>query len=146
MSANLTAEFGTFYNGHKTIAAARRADAMPITNQLSVEPTYSFNHVTLVQGEFTTHLAGSRVTYTMTPLMFVSALLQYNSGTDVGLDQRAAPVGIPARQRAVRRLQRGAQHLDAKLSLPQQPRVHREDQSAVSRLGRDRNIHSPFVE
>jgi hypothetical protein len=38
--------------------------------------------VTLVQGEFTTHLVGSRVTYSMTPLMFVSALLQYNTGTN----------------------------------------------------------------
>jgi hypothetical protein len=38
--------------------------------------------VRLSVGEFTAHLAGSRVTYTMTPLMFVSALLQYNSGTD----------------------------------------------------------------
>jgi hypothetical protein len=81
VSANLTAEYGTFYNGHKTTFSAARG-RLPITNQLSVEPTYSFNHVTLVEGEFITHLAGSRVTYSMTPLMFVSALLQYNSGTD----------------------------------------------------------------
>ena len=80
-SANLTAEFGTFYNGHKTTLSAARG-RVPITNQLSVEPTYSFNQVTLDEGEFTTHLAGSRVTYSMTPLMFVSALLQYNSGND----------------------------------------------------------------
>jgi hypothetical protein len=79
LSANLFAEFGTFYNGHKTSFSAARG-RVPITNQLSVEPTYSFNHVTLVQGRFNTHLAGSRVTYSMTPLMFVSALLQYNSG------------------------------------------------------------------
>jgi uncharacterized protein DUF5916/cellulose/xylan binding protein with CBM9 domain len=79
VSANLTAEFGTFYNGHKTTFSAARG-RVPITNQLSVEPTYSINHVTLVQGEFTTHLAGSRVTYSMTPLMFVSALIQFNSG------------------------------------------------------------------
>ena len=50
-----------------------------MTPQLSVEPTYSVNWVDLVEGSFTTHLVGSRVTYTMTPLMFVSALLQYNS-------------------------------------------------------------------
>ena len=81
MSANLTAEFGTFYSGHKTTFSAARG-RVPITNQLSVEPTYSFNHVTLDEGRFTTHLAGSRVTYSMTPLMFVSALLQYNSGID----------------------------------------------------------------
>jgi hypothetical protein len=79
VAANLTAEYGTFYNGHKTTFSAARG-RVPITNQLSVEPTYSLNHVSLVEGEFTTHLAGSRVTYSMTPLMFVSALLQYNSG------------------------------------------------------------------
>jgi hypothetical protein len=81
VSANLFAEFGTFYNGRKTSFTAARG-RVPITNQLSVEPTYSFNYVTLVQGSFTTHLVGSRVTYSMTPLMFVSALLQYNSGTN----------------------------------------------------------------
>ncbi|HEU4694292.1 MAG TPA: DUF5916 domain-containing protein, partial [Vicinamibacterales bacterium] len=79
VSANLTAEFGTFYNGHKKTFSAARG-RMPITNQLSVEPTYSINHVSLVEGTFTTHLAGSRVTYSMTPLMFVSALIQFNSG------------------------------------------------------------------
>jgi hypothetical protein len=79
ISANLTAEYGTFYDGHKTTLSAARG-RVPITNQLSVEPTYSINHVTLVEGEFTTHLAGSRVTYSMTPLMFVSALIQFNSG------------------------------------------------------------------
>jgi hypothetical protein len=80
VAANLTAEFGSFYDGHKTTLSAARG-RVPITNQLSVEPTYSFNHVTITTGEFITHLAGSRVTYSMTPLMFVSALLQYNSGT-----------------------------------------------------------------
>jgi hypothetical protein len=54
---------------------------VPITNQLSLEPTYSLNRVDLVEGRFTTHLAGSRVTFTVTPMMFVSALLQYSSGT-----------------------------------------------------------------
>jgi hypothetical protein len=81
LSANLFAEFGTFYNGRKTSFTAARG-RVPITNQLSVEPTYSFNYVTLEQGHFTTHLVGSRVTYSMTPLMFVSALLQYNSGSN----------------------------------------------------------------
>jgi hypothetical protein len=81
VSTNLFAEFGTFYNGRKTSFTAARG-RVPITDQLSVEPTYSFNYVTLVQGRFTTHLAGSRVTYSMTPLMFVSALLQYNTGTN----------------------------------------------------------------
>jgi hypothetical protein len=80
-SANLSAEFGTFYNGHKASLNAARG-RLPITNQLSIEPAYSFNHVTLEQGRFITHLAGSRVTFSMTPLMFVSALIQFNSGTN----------------------------------------------------------------
>jgi hypothetical protein len=42
---------------------------------------YSINKVDLVQGRFTTHLFGTRATYTATPLMFVSALTQYNSTT-----------------------------------------------------------------
>jgi hypothetical protein len=79
VSANVTAEFGTFYNGRKTTFSVARG-RVPVTNQLSVEPTYSVNHVTLVEGEFTTHLTGSRVTYSMTPLMFASALIQFNSG------------------------------------------------------------------
>jgi hypothetical protein len=81
LAANLTAEFGSFYSGRKTTLSAARG-RVPITDQLSVEPTYSFNNVTLDEGAFTTHLAGSRVTYSVTPLMFVSALIQYNSGID----------------------------------------------------------------
>ena len=81
LSANLTAERGTFYNGHKTTIGAARGRAI-ITRQLSAEPTYSFNRIELVEGRFATHLLGSRVVYTVTPLMFVSALIQYNSGVD----------------------------------------------------------------
>ena len=80
-SANLSVDYGTFYDGHKTTLSVARG-RVPVTSQLSFEPTYSYNEVRLSVGAFTTHLAGSRVTYTMTPLMFVSALLQYNSGTD----------------------------------------------------------------
>ena len=81
VSANLSVDHGTFYDGHKTTLSVARG-RVPVTYQLSFEPTYSYNRVRLSVGDFTAHLAGSRVTYTMTPLMFVSALLQYNSGTD----------------------------------------------------------------
>jgi hypothetical protein len=37
--------------------------------------------VDLLQGSFTNHLAGTRVTYTPTPLMFASAFVQYNSSS-----------------------------------------------------------------
>ena len=51
--------------------------------QLSLEPSFSVNMIDLPAGSFTTTLVWSRVTYTMTPMMFVSALVQYNSGGNV---------------------------------------------------------------
>ena len=81
VSANLSVDYGRFYDGHKTTISVARGRA-PLTHQLSFEPTYSYNRVQLSVGGFDTHLAGSRVTYAMTPLMFASALLQYNSGTN----------------------------------------------------------------
>ncbi len=80
VSANLTVEHGSFYNGDKTSLTIARGRA-PLTRQVSAEPTYSFNRVSLIEGRFTTHLAGARLTYSMTPLMFASVLLQFNSGT-----------------------------------------------------------------
>ena len=82
MSGNAFAEYGTFYSGHRT-AVGLTGGRLKITSQLAVEPTYSINEVDLLEGSFTTHLAGSRVTYSMTPLMFASALLQYNSTNHV---------------------------------------------------------------
>ena len=81
-SGNLSVEHGTFYSGHKTAVGLSRGRLM-ITPQLSVEPTLSINWVTLAQGSFTSRLVGSRLTYTLTPLMFMSALVQYNSGTNL---------------------------------------------------------------
>jgi len=78
MSGNVSAEFGSFYSGHR-VAVGLSGGRLKVTSQFSLEPTYSINKVDLVEGSFATHLAGSRVTYTMTPLMFASALLQYNS-------------------------------------------------------------------
>jgi hypothetical protein len=78
VSGNFFAEYGTFYSGHRKTAGFT-SGRVKLTSQLSVDPTYSVNKVRLLEGSFTTHLAGSRVTYSMTPLMFASALLQYNS-------------------------------------------------------------------
>ena len=78
LSANLLAEYGEFYDGHRVAFSAGRG-RVNLGSHLSVEPTYSVNKVTLEEGSFTTQLVGSRVTCTFTPLMFVSALLQYNS-------------------------------------------------------------------
>ena len=77
-SANVLAEHGTFYSGRKTAFTATRGRAS-LSDQFSVEPLYSLNRIDLPEGAFTTNLFGARVTYTMTPLMFTSALVQLNS-------------------------------------------------------------------
>ena len=78
VSGTVAVEHTTFYSGRKTAISTRQGRLNP-TSQLSIEPAYSINWVDLAEGAFRTHLVGSRLTYTMTPLMFVSALLQYSS-------------------------------------------------------------------
>jgi hypothetical protein len=74
----VAAEYGTFYDGHRTTVRLSGGRAKLMT-RLSVEPSFSINRVDLPQGRFTTRLVGSRVTFTATPSMFTSAFLQYNS-------------------------------------------------------------------
>ena len=81
LSGNIIAEHGTFYSGHKTTLGVSRG-RVSVTNQFSLEPTYSVNWVDLAEGSFVANLVGSRVTYTVTPLMFASALVQYNSSVN----------------------------------------------------------------
>jgi hypothetical protein len=78
LSATLVGETGTFYNGTKSMLSLAQG-RVELTPRFSVQPTVSVNWINLDQGSFRTTLAGSRVTFTMTPLMFVSALVQYNS-------------------------------------------------------------------
>ena len=82
IAGNLEVEIGTFYDGHRRTVAYNRG-RVELTPRLSVEPSISLNWVDLPGASFTTRLAGSRVTYTVTPLMFVSALLQYNTSTSL---------------------------------------------------------------
>ena len=85
---NLSFEHGSFYNGRKTAVGFRRG-RVEVTRRLSVQPSLSLNWVDLDEGEFQATVIGSRLTYTVTPLMFVSALVQYNSAADtVGLNVR----------------------------------------------------------
>jgi len=79
LSGNVSLERGTFYSGHKTTLSISQG-RLNLTSQLAIEPTYLGNWVDLAEGSSTRHLVGSRVAYTMTPTMFVSALLQYNTG------------------------------------------------------------------
>ena len=82
VSGSVTIEHGSFYSGHKTSLAWSRG-RFNVGPQLSLEPRISLDVVELAEGAFTNRLLGSRVTYTISPLMFVSALLQYSSNANV---------------------------------------------------------------
>ncbi len=83
-SGMLAVQHGSFYGGEKTtvemgLPGGFRSGRLELTPRLSLEPGISYNRVELPQGRFTTSLVTTRTTYTATPLMFVSALVQYNS-------------------------------------------------------------------
>jgi Domain of unknown function (DUF5916)/Carbohydrate family 9 binding domain-like len=80
-SGTVLLEHGGFYGGHRSAVTFSRG-RLNLTPQLSVEPSVSINTIDLPQGSVTTNLTGSRVTYTITPLMFVSVFVQYNSSTN----------------------------------------------------------------
>ena len=80
LAGGINTDIGTFYNGRKYTLRVLRGK-VSLTPQLSIEPLYTLNVVRLVEGRFTAHLAGTRLTFTPTPLMFTSALVQYNSST-----------------------------------------------------------------
>jgi len=86
LSGNVMVERGTFYGGTKTTLNLGGGGGGPfgvgrveLTPQISLEPGLSLNWVDLPQGRFNTTLVTTRTTYTVTPRMFVSALVQYNS-------------------------------------------------------------------
>ena len=87
-SGEIVFETGAFYNGDRR-SIALNSGRMQVTPQLSVEPSLAINWIELPQGPFTLKVARSRITYTITPRMFVSGIAQYNStGTSLGSNVR----------------------------------------------------------
>ena len=87
-SGEIVYEFGTFYNGDRQTISVNTA-RVQVTPQVSLEPSLSINWVDLVQGSFTAKVVRTRATYTITPRMFVSGIVQYNSaGTSFGSNVR----------------------------------------------------------
>ena len=69
---------GHFYNGTLTSVGFSGA-RVSILKQFSLEPTISINRVQTAAADVTTKLYRTRADYGFTPLMFVSALVQYSS-------------------------------------------------------------------
>ena len=85
LSGNLSVDHGSFYGGTKTAIAVGGGfgpgggGRIELSPRFSLEPGLSINRVELPQGRFTTQLITTRATYTFSPAMFVSALVQFNS-------------------------------------------------------------------
>ena len=70
---------GTFYSGTRSdVGYQGRAVFTP---QLAIEPRISVSDVDLPQGSFITTLLGTRASFTVSPRMFLAALLQFNSSS-----------------------------------------------------------------
>jgi hypothetical protein len=78
VSGSVFAEAGAFYGGNR-LTFGYNGGRVNVSPQLSIEPGLSVNRVRLPHGDFTATLVTTRTTFTVTPLMFVSGLVQYNS-------------------------------------------------------------------
>jgi Domain of unknown function (DUF5916) len=78
VSGTVVFEMGKFYSGDRRTIAVNGA-RMQVTPQISLEPTLSINDVDLSEGSFVATVIRNRATYTITPRMFVSGIVQYNS-------------------------------------------------------------------
>ncbi len=77
ISGGITLGYGGFYDG--TLAEATWRGRVEFTSQLYAEPTLSWNRIEAPFGTGNANLLATRLTYTVTPRMFVAALVQYTS-------------------------------------------------------------------
>lgn len=77
VAGNVSVGVGSFYNG--TRAQVGYGGRVELASQLLAEPSVSFNVIDLPNGRFTTTLVSTRMTLTISPRSFFSALVQYNS-------------------------------------------------------------------
>jgi hypothetical protein len=73
------AGWGDFWDG-RSRSMGGGVDIRP-NYHVNVDLSYSRNHVTLPNGEFTTQLLGARILYGFSPRLFLNAFLQYNADT-----------------------------------------------------------------
>jgi hypothetical protein len=80
VSGTATARYGSFYGGDlRELSWRSRIEFSP---QFYAEPTLSWNDITGPFGDGNNNLASTRLTYTVSPRMFLSALVQYQSRID----------------------------------------------------------------
>jgi hypothetical protein len=78
VSGTASYQEGSLYGGRKRTVGLS-SGRIELSSHLQIEPSISANWVTLAWGDFTSTVVSTRYTYMVSPRMFVSALLQYNS-------------------------------------------------------------------
>ena len=78
VSGTLFLQYGEFYAGEISSVGYSRG-RIEVTPRFSFEPSVSVNQIRLPDATFTAPLAVTRLTYTFTPRLFFSGLVQYNS-------------------------------------------------------------------
>ena len=77
VTGRISASRGGFYGGTRT--ETRYRGRIEVSSNVSLEPTIALNWIDIPQGTTTLELFGTRATWTITPRMLASALVQYNS-------------------------------------------------------------------
>ncbi len=83
-SGTIKLQGGNYYDGTiRSVTIGPGSTASPariaLFKRLAVEPTFSITRIERPSGAFTTRLARAKMDYGFSPLMFASALVQYNS-------------------------------------------------------------------
>jgi hypothetical protein len=86
LSGSVAVSRGSFYSGNVTSLGVTQG-RVEILPQLSLEPSIEMNWIDLpalqtYDGQFDQHVARARLTYSLSPRAFVSALAQYNTSSD----------------------------------------------------------------
>jgi hypothetical protein len=81
VSGDIFVEHGPFYAGDRTAFGVTGA-RIKLNAHLAIEPAVQINRVTLPFGSFDTALVSTRTTYAITPMLFLTGLVQYNSSTN----------------------------------------------------------------
>jgi hypothetical protein len=78
LSANISYQQGSFYDGTLRSIEINQG-RVELSPRFSVEPSVTVNWVDLAEGSFTLKVVRTRASFTFTPRMFFSGLIQYNS-------------------------------------------------------------------
>jgi len=79
LSGFLSVTHGGFFGG--TITEASWRGRVAFSSRLYAEPSLSFNRVRTPFGDEDSHVLGSRMTFTLSPRMFISSLVQYRTSS-----------------------------------------------------------------